>query len=212
MGRRLGACLIAALALSGCAIRQPSSGASAAGAAGAPRTLDGPKRVIAVRLPAVTVPPSFAGDPLVQKLALEEAQQLIERLRASGLFAEVELESALVRQPDLVVTPIDDGAYDQWSERDFWFTYSFVTGITIGLVPYVEPSNKDVHCARLDRDVAELRCEWRVLGVFGWAALPLLPSASWQHLPDEAAFVAHLQACIAERADFFVAAAPSPPP
>jgi hypothetical protein len=125
------------------------------------------------------------------------AQRLVAVLRESQLFPAVGSVDELEGQRAIVVEPIDAPA----SEGDADMVWAW--GYTLGLIPMVETHDWGIYLRRVDGDVPELRCEWKVTSVMGWAALALLPFDAWQQRYDPAAFDYALRRCLIEQREVF---------
>jgi hypothetical protein len=175
-----------------------------------------PELVVGVWPPQIEVPNSarrHASDVELFYFANAEADRLVSRLAATGLFGEVRLVPNLSRSPDVIITPIvDRNAYEEWENRELWLGYGFLMTYTAGVVPLIYASHKDVRCTRVDRPVPDFHCDWPYIGVADWVALPLLLFDSWNRKPDDEAFLYHLRQCMMARQHDFFALAPRDAP
>jgi hypothetical protein len=162
------------------------------------RTLNLPKLVVGVVEPEIHFQgqASDFGDSLAEvraRVEMDQACHLIESLRGTGLFGEVDFVKRLHAKPDLVVRaePSPRSTYD----GDALIPFAFSAGI----FPVAGTDAEGVYFSRVDRPVEKFSFDWPVTGVWGFFGSVLLTFPGWHMQRDTDAFHAALAKYLVER-------------
>lgn len=139
-----------------------------------------PRIVVGVRAPVVRLD---SGKPVgeisadVTRGELQSARHLIDALRATGLFANVDFVDYLHAAPDVTLISLGPTADRGFTANPYAV---LVTLLTVGLVPVVMSPDESDRFARADAPQNVLEFDWRTTSVVGWGALLLLPTEAWR--------------------------------